>query len=430
MKQNRKRSEEISDIIDRMPTTFGRRVAMAVVVFAVLLLFFGWIIKYPDTVTGQIKINSSQSPVKLIANTSGKLRLSGHPAGGQVREGEYIAFIQNPADTEDMRRISELLFRFNPNNDSFRCYRDSFPKKVSLGELNLKYYAFLSSLTILCNYRENNIYDRQEKSLKEDIAGQKLLREQTLETLETVRGKMEIAAKWLEKDALLNQKAIIHEQQLDQVKNEYLSVKQGYQNLQRELSSIAIQVTGLENKLKQLKIEQWEEENRMHLDLLSSYHDLVDNIKLWEQKYVFKAPFDGRIEFLKFWTNDQFVQAGEEVFSLIPRNTNAIGQVFLPAGGAGKVKPGCKVNIKLDNYPYMEYGSIEGEVASISLVTRQEQLQQGSIDTYLILVDLPLGLTTNYGELLDFRYELGGTADIIVKDRRLIERLFDNLRYR
>ncbi|MDR3061752.1 MAG: hemolysin D, partial [Dysgonamonadaceae bacterium] len=40
------------------------------------------------------------------------------------------------------------------------------------------------------------------------------------------------------------------------------------------------------------------------------------------------------------------------------------------------------------------------------------------------------GLTTNYGELLDFRYELGGTADIIVKDRRLIERLFDNLRYR
>ena len=53
-----------------------------------------------------------------------------------------------------------------------------------------------------------------------------------------------------------------------------------------------------------------------------------------------------------------------------------------------------------------------------------------TIETYLINVELPNGLTTNYEETLDFKYELGGTADIIVKDRRLIERLFDNLRYR
>jgi len=39
-------------------------------------------------------------------------------------------------------------------------------------------------------------------------------------------------------------------------------------------------------------------------------------------------------------------------------------------------------------------------------------------------------LTTNYGETLDFRHEIGGTADIVVKERRLIQRLFDNLKYR
>lgn len=146
--------------------------------------------------------------------------------------------------------------------------------------------------------------------------------------------------------------------------------------------------------------------------------------------YVFKAPFTGRVEFLNFWVDDRFIQSGEEVFSIVPRNTNTIRQVLLPAAGAEKVAPGCKVNIKLDNYPYMEYGSIEGSVASISLITRKEQIQQGSIDTYLILVDLPQGLTTNYGERLDFKYEIGGTADIIVRERRLIQRLFDNLKYR
>ena len=53
-----------------------------------------------------------------------------------------------------------------------------------------------------------------------------------------------------------------------------------------------------------------------------------------------------------------------------------------------------------------------------------------SIDSYLITVDLPQGLKTNYGEVLEFQYELGGIADIIIRDRRLIERLFDNLKSR
>ncbi|GHT71022.1 hemolysin D [Bacteroidia bacterium] len=410
--------------------TFGRWVAITVVVFSILLLCFGWIIQYPDTVTGQIKINSTQAPVKLIANTSGKLRLIDIGSGKEVGEGDYIAWIQNPAKIEDIQLVSKLLFEFNPNNESFNPYREYFPEKVSLGELNMKYYSFFSSLTNLCNYEESNVFEQQAKSLLEDVSGQKILLSRTQEILETTGDKMDIAKKWLEKDAFLNQKEIVHEQQLDQVRNEYLSSRQNYQNLEKEISSIHIQISGLENKLKQLKIEQQEKERQMHLELLSSYHDLVDNIKMWEQKYVFKAPFAGRVEFLNFWVDDRFIQSGEEVFSVVPRNTNTIGQVLLPAAGAGKVAPRCKVNIKLDNYPYMEYGSIEGSVSSISLITRKEQIQQGSIDTYLILVDLPQGLTTNYGERLDFKYEIGGTADIIVRERRLIQRLFDNLKYR
>jgi hypothetical protein len=69
-------------------------------------------------------------------------------------------------------------------------------------------------------------------------------------------------------------------------------------------------------------------------------------------------------------------------------------------------------------------------VKSISLITRQEQIQQNSINTYLVLVELPRGLSTNYGEQLDFKYEIEGVADIIVRERRLIYRLFDNIRYR
>ena len=78
----------------------------------------------------------------------------------------------------------------------------------------------------------------------------------------------------------------------------------------------------------------------------------------------------------------------------------------------------------------MEYGSVDGKVGSISLVTKAEQVANVNVETYLIAIDLPQGLTTNYGKKLDFKYEIKGTAEIIVNDRRLIERLFDNLKYR
>ena len=118
--------------------------------------------------------------------------------------------------------------------------------------------------------------------------------------------------------------------------------------------------------------------------------------------------------------SNQYIQAGDDIFSIVPEKSTILGQMLLPATGAGKVTPGSQAIIKLDNYPFMEYGSVDGKVGSISLVTKAEQVANVNVETYLIAIDLPQGLTTNYGKKLDF----------IVNDRRLIERLFDNLKYR
>lgn len=156
------------------------------------------------------------------------------------------------------------------------------------------------------------------------------------------------------------------------------------------------------------------------------------NIRKWEHTYVFIAPIKGKIDFLNFIRNNDFVESGQELFKIIPNKTEMIGQVNLPEHGAGKLKIGQDVVIKLDNYPYNEYGSIKGKVTSISLATNQQTLSssQNKISSYLVNVSLPYGLKTNYGSVLDFHAEARGTAEIITEDRRLIERFFDNLKYK
>ena len=180
-----------------------------------------------------------------------------------------------------------------------------------------------------------------------------------------------------------------------------------------------------------LLLEQRDKEVKLKMELIANYKELVAAIRKWKITYCFFSPIKGKLEYLNFWRENDFISAGTVVFSVLPSDNPIHGQVYLPSQGAGKVAVGQDVIIKLENYPYIEFGSISGKVKTISQLSNQtvEIAGQNKINTYLITVELPLELTTNYGAKLDFRYEIKGIADILIKRRKLLERLFDNLKY-
>lgn len=161
--------------------------------------------------------------------------------------------------------------------------------------------------------------------------------------------------------------------------------------------------------------------------LISSYNELMDNIKMWKQRYLIEAPFDGRVQFQKFYTNGQFVQSGEQIFNIIPKQEKIFGQVIIPSTGSGKILPGQQVIVNLDNYPFNEYESVTGIVNSVSLSTSVVKIDQSEMETYQVLIDFPNNLKTNYNTKLIFKTESKGIAGIIINDRKLLERLFDTL---
>ena len=379
-----------------------------------------------EFVTVQVKAKGSDKILQGAVTGS-----DGNYSIGGLKKGEYIAVVQNPASTEDVRKIADLINRIDFDGTHLLALKDTFPDKVYLGEINPQYYAFLAALKAQCDYLQQNVYEKQRENITTSIEWKKKIVREAEDSQKAAKDRMDVARKWLKRYVSLDQQEIAtYEYETDQIKNNYLTTVQEVQNINREIASTRMQITEAYHRLEQLEVEQLEKERELKVELLSTHQNLIANMAAWEQKYVFKAPFDGKVEFLKFISDGQFVQAGEAVFGVIPKENHIYGQVLLPANGAGKVKENSKVVIKLENYPYMEYGYIEGYVSSISLVTQTQKTGEKTIETYLINVELPNGLTTNYEETLDFKYELGGTADIIVKDRRLIERLFDNLRYR
>ncbi len=422
------RTEEVRDIVERMPRKFGLWISLIVTTIFSLLIIFGWIIRYPDVVSGQITVNTSIAPIKLVANASGKIKLNIDSSQSMVDNSEVIGYIESPTSYDTLSMIKKVLANYNPTNNNTAIIT-LLPSKAALGELTSKYYAFLSSLHQLANFNNDKLYDKQIESLKH-------LRKHQLDEVTNSDQRIDInkdvvgyASKFLKRDSILYEGKVSAEAEFDKTKMNYLTSQAGYSNAKSSQIDAKKQSQQTLSQITEINVRKSEKKNELEISLLAAYNDLMSNITVWEQNYLFKSPFKGRVQFLRFWTNNQFVQSGQPVFTIVPDAQEPYGQVLLPAVGAGKVKNGQEVIIKLDDFPYNEYGSITGTIGNISLTTNTEKTEQGNMEVYLVTVKFPNGLTTNYGKPIDFRHEAKGSAEVITKDRRLIERLFDNLKY-
>lgn len=134
------------------------------------------------------------------------------------------------------------------------------------------------------------------------------------------------------------------------------------------------------------------------------------------------TPSDGKLSYNEIWKENQNINAGDKVFSVVAEKAGGtIGKVKLPVTSSGKVHIGQRVNIRLTGYPYMEFGFLTGEVASISLLSYE--------DNYTATVNLPSTLQTSYNHRLEFQGELPGTAEIMTDERSFTARLLSLLRY-
>ena len=82
------------------------------------------------------------------------------------------------------------------------------------------------------------------------------------------------------------------------------------------------------------------------------------------------------------------------------------------------------MNVKFDNFPYMEYGMIKVQIAHISLVPINKEKEKN----YILEVIFPDSLVTNYGKTLAFSQEMTGSAEIITEDLRLLDKFLNPIR--
>ena len=415
------RTVEIDEILGKTPNSIIRW-GVSVIFFIVFALVVGsWFFKYPDFINSTIEITSSNPPAEVVAKATGKIEDLFVKNNEMIEAGKVLAMIENPAKYRDiaaMIRIVDSIEYLIPDFDAnYPIVLPTF-NNLNLGELQPGFSGFVSSFNAYINYLNLGYYKQKVSALEKEIQDYRVYYNYTFDQKQTLGKDLQLAEKELERYQTLYEGQTIPESEFEQAQSRFLNKKYTFESIRTTLSSINIQISQLESNKLELQLQDQQTREALLIELNKTLKNLMSEIDIWKQKYILRSSISGLCTFTKFWNQNQHVIAGETVMTIIPGNAEIIiGKLLLPLDGAGKVKVGQQVNIRMSNYPYMEFGLLEGVVQNISLISNE--------NNYYVEVSFPNGMMTSYGYEVPFSQKMQGTAEIITDDIRLLSRIFN-----
>ena len=414
------RSEEVQEVMGQIPAWIVRWGITLLFIVVLALLVGSYFFKYPDVITTEMTLTSRHPVAQIVARTSGKISKLYAADGEKVKPNALLAIIQNPASTEDLYRLKDILLEHQAVPDSLTRLLPGKEDFV-LGEIQSAYIGVLSSLHEYKNYRELDYYPKKIVAIRDQIDKYSAYYRNQQRQQQVVKEQYGIACKQYERDSSLFTRQVISPFEYETAKNTLLQNRYSLEGANAALENLKIQIGQLEESLLDLQLQQAEKESLLLHNYRTAMEELLNMIGSWELDYCLRSPIEGRVTFTKYWNENQFITSGEDIFSVVPEEEERLlGRASLPVQRSGKVKLNQRVIVRFANFPDQEFGIVNGAVSAISLVPTE--------DNYMVEIAFPDGLTTNYGKNLPVSHEMKATAEIVTDDLRLIERFFQPLK--
>ena len=182
-------------------------------------------------------------------------------------------------------------------------------------------------------------------------------------------------------------------------------------------------------QLAQLKVEEQLKELQTQIKSLQSEiaqtGSQITSLKIQLQQRVVRSPINGVIFELPITKPGAVVQPGQRVAQIAPKNAGLILKASMPNQQSGFLKVGMPVKVKFDAYPFQEYGIVPGKVNRISPDSKVIQTPQGNIESFELEIALARQYIQNGNKRIPLTPGQTATAEVIVRERRVIDFILD-----
>ncbi len=199
-----------------------------------------------------------------------------------------------------------------------------------------------------------------------------------------------------------------------------VAAEQDYESVKQEEQECLAAIEKLERDKKQVISE-------FRRDTLHKKSDAQNMIEMLQQRLAkaeqrnrlqqLTAPVDGEVQQLSVHTIGGVVKEAQPLMVIVPERSKLEVEASILNRDIGFVKEGQHAEIKLEAFPYTEYGSIPGEVISVSSDAVQDR--EGRL-TFLCRVKLNQDFIPVNGQKVKLIPGMRATAEVAIRKRRLI----------
>ena len=246
----------------------------------VTLLVGSCFFKYPDVITADMTLTGQHPATAVVTRAAGKIQELLVRDNRPVRQGDWLAVIENHADTDDAIYLDKALERSGSDVDSLDKALSKY-KELSLGDMQAAYSGLLSALHACINYREIDYYPQKMASIRKQIALYKAYYNETERQRKTLSEQFALTRRQYARDSLLYSRSVISSYEHETARASLLQSRYSLEGAAASAENLRIQIGEQEQSLLDLTLERSEKEFTLRQELQTAREQLLNSMNEW-----------------------------------------------------------------------------------------------------------------------------------------------------
>jgi hemolysin D len=410
-------SSGLQATLDQPPAKLPIYLAFAGSVFALVFAGWAWFGRVDEVAQATGKLIPQGEVHKVHPLESGNVVRVAVQEGQVVQAGQVLLELDSALATKEIERLQTLQGATQQELNQTQLLLDKTQlqseTKAAIAQTEIQAKTVLIAQTDTAATHKASVLDQ----LRQD-AQQQQVRLERLQTLSREGAVTQEYVFGLEQGLRDRQRSITEGEgawQANLADTERLQVElrqkqaeavQTQLQAQQDLRTLQLRLTELNTKLKETQV-------------------LLATAQTKRNRHWVYAPAAGTVLTLNVRQSGEVVQPGQTIAEIAPQHKPLVLSTQLPSHAAGFVKPGMPVKIKLDAYPYQDYGIVAGHVVSIS--PDSKPIASGE-QAYRVEIGLKQQRIQAKGQTLKFRAGQTATAEIVTRQRQIADIFLDPIK--
>ncbi len=467
-------STSLQTVLDQPPSTLPRQLILGGLAFCVAFGAWATFGQIDEVGHARGQLVPKGEVYKIHPIESGKIARIRVKEGQSVKAGEELVELDTEIAATEVERLQQMLVadqiqlnqmqsliertRLEAQTRAEIAKADAQAAMAAIDEINAKAAATQKQLTELrtaAAASEDRVKRLKPLSGTTQELRKKLEADVVAAVEEVERLKPLVEAGAISKKYLLDAQQVLRDRQsaitkyqLEEVTNTTEREFEAEQGLRDRTSAIAANESELPQTLAQAKqlqagllqkqaegrrtqieaqqkIQQLEVETTQLKAKIAENQNLLTSAKAKLKQRFLYAPVDGVVSSLNIPNPGEVVQPGQTIAEMAPQNAPLVLSASLPNQEAGFVKIGMPAQVKLDAFPYQDYGMVTGKVLSISSDAKPDE-RLGAV--YRVQVALDRSYVTANHQTIKLKAGQTASAEIIIRRRRIADIILDPIR--